>query len=222
MTSIAILGGTGPQGRGLGYRFARAGHVVTVGSRSADRAEAVAAELSGGLPDSASITGADNAAATAGADVVVIAVPFAGFRELLTELAGEMTGRIVVSCVNPLGFDKRGSFGLDVPEGSAAELAAALLPGARVVSAFHHLSAVNLVTTEAPSGEDVLVCGDDAEARATVCNLAAAIVGKPGIAVGPLRLSRYLENLTAVLISINRRYKAHSGVAITGLPRAGE
>lgn len=219
MTTISIVGGTGPQGKGLGYRFARAGHRVILGSRNAERAQSVAAELAQKFPDTAQITGDSNAPAAAAADIVVVAVPYDGFRETLTELAADIGESIVIVCVNPLGFDKSGPYGLDVPEGSAAEIAAALLPRAKVVSAFHHVSAVNLLKSDGFSGEDILVCGDDPDAKSRVQELAAAVAGKSGIDAGPLRIARQLEPFTAVLISINKRYKAHSGVTIAGLPR---
>ena len=216
---IAVIGGTGPQGRGLGYRFARHGHRVTLGSRSADRAEEAAERLRGrGVPGA--VAGADNAAAAAGAEVVVLAVPYDGHDDLVAALADQLTGKVVVSCVNPLGFDKAGPFGLDVPGGSAAETAAALVPGARVVGGFHHVSAVSLWGEEEYlSHEDVLVCGDDADAKQVAIDLAVCVTGRPGIDAGRLRLARQLEPLTAVLISINKRYKTRSGVAISGVPR---
>ena len=141
--TIAVIGGTGPQGKGLGYRFARAGHAVVVGSRSAERAEEVASQIrERGVPGE--VSGAANAEAAAGADLVLLAVPYDGHDALVADLAEELAGKVVVSCVNPLGFDKQGPFGLDVPGGSAAETAAALVPDARVVGAFHHVSAVTL------------------------------------------------------------------------------
>lgn len=217
--AIALIGGTGPQGKGLAYRFARGGHAVVIGSRSEERAAATAQEI-GAMPKVVgAVTGASNVDAAAGADVAVLAVPYDGHRELLAELRDALTGKVVVSCVNPLGFDKAGPFGLEVPEGSAAEQAAALLPAARVVAAFHHVSAVNLIDPDGDlSHEDVLVVGDDAEAKATICELARTIGGRPGVDSGALRLARQLEPFTAVLISINKRYKIRSGVAIAGMP----
>ncbi|HET9970720.1 MAG TPA: NAD(P)-binding domain-containing protein, partial [Streptosporangiaceae bacterium] len=141
---IGILGGTGDQGRGLARRFALAGHPVLIGSRSAERAEAAAQQLGHG------VRGLANAAAAREADVVIAAVPWEGHGELLSALAGELAGKIVVDCVNPMGFDKRGAYALTADEGgpaegSAAEQAAALLPGSRVVAAFHHVSAILLL-----------------------------------------------------------------------------
>ncbi len=215
---IALIGGTGPQGKGLAYRFARGGHDVIIGSRSAQRAAATAVEIGAMAKVVGAVTGAGNVDAAAAADVVILAVPYAGHSELLTELRDVLNGKVVVSCVNPLGFDKSGPFGLDVPQGSAAEQAAELLPGARLVAAFHHVSAVNLIDPDGDlSHEDVLVVGDDTDAKATVCELARTVSGRPGVDSGALRLAGQLEAFTAVLISINKRYKIRSGVAIAGL-----
>ena len=215
--SIAIVGGTGDQGRGLAYRFARAGHHVLIGSRKAERGEASAAELAQ-LPgaDAGRITGGDNATVSAAADVVIVAVPYDGHAETVQSVAPELAGKIVIDCVNPLGFDKRGPYALSVPEGSAAEQAAALLPESRVVAAFHHVSAVLLADptiTEIPT--DVMVLGDDREATDLVIGLVDRIPGMRGIYAGRLRNARQVEALTANLIAINRRYKAHAGLRIT-------
>ncbi len=213
-TTVAILGGTGPQGRGLARRFAAAGVTVVIGSRSAERAAETAATLvsaTGG-----SVSGVANAEAAAAGDVVVVAVPWEGHGELLGELADALAGRVVVDCVNPLGFDKQGAFALDVAEGSAAEQARALLPGSRVVAAFHHVSAVHLEDPDiAEVDTDVLVLGDDREATDLVQALASVVPGMRGVYGGRLRNARQVEALTANLISINRRYKAHAGLRVT-------
>jgi NADPH-dependent F420 reductase len=217
MRTIAIIGGTGPQGKGLGYRFAKGGHNVILGSRSAERAnDAVTAFRE--RPVTGSVRGAANASAADAADLVVLAIPFDGHDDLVAELAPQLFGKVVVSCVNPLGFDKRGPFGLDLGPTSAAESAQALLPDSQVIGAFHHLSAVTLFgDAETLEHEDVLVCGDDERAKGIVMELAATVTGKPGIDAGALRLARQLEPLTAVLIAINKRYKVRSGIAIVGL-----
>ncbi|MBX6356127.1 MAG: NADPH-dependent F420 reductase [Micromonosporaceae bacterium] len=216
--TIAVIGGTGPQGKGLGFRFALAGHSVLIGSRSQERATAAAEEIAARLPAGATITGKDNATAAGSAEICVLAVPFAGHDDLVTSLRDQLAGKIVVSCVNPLGFDKAGPYGLAVDGGSAAERAAALLPQSRVVGAFHHLSAVRLLADDKPlDAEDVLVCGDDKTAKQLVMDLATAVVGRPGVDAGRLRMARQLEPLTAVLISINKRYRTHAGIAVTGL-----
>jgi NADPH-dependent F420 reductase len=217
--SIGVVGGTGPQGKGLAYRFAGDGHEVVLGSRSAERAEAAAAEVAGRLPR-ARVRGATNHDAVAAADVAVLAVPYDGHDELVRDLASVLAGRIVVSCVNPIGFDAQGPFGLpDVAGGSAAEQAAALVPGARVVGAFHHVAAVTLGRREGYlHEEDVLVCGDDRESKEVVMELASCVTGRAGVDAGRLRMARQLEPLTAVLISVNKRYRTRSGIAVSGIP----
>ncbi len=184
--TIAVIGGTGPQGRGLAYRWARHGHTVLIGSRAEDRAEQAAAEIRGrGVR--AEVRGATNAAAAAAADVVVLAVPYDGHDDLVAGLAGVLAGKTVISCVNPLGFDKQGPYGLDLPGGSAAEVAAALVPEASVVGAFHHVSAVSLWgEDEYLDHEDVLVCGDDQEAKQVAIDLARAVTGRDGVDGGAL------------------------------------
>ncbi|MET1058938.1 MAG: NADPH-dependent F420 reductase [Nocardioides sp.] len=217
---IAVIGGTGPQGKGLAYRWARHGHEVVIGSRSAEKAVATAHEVGdrvgaeGGAPV---VSGATNAEAAAGAEVVVLAVPYDGHDELVASLAEDLAGKTVISCVNPLGFDKRGPYGLDV-ERSAAEAAAELAPDATVVGAFHHVSAVSLWSkAEYLDHEDVLVCGDSAEGKEVAQELARSVTSRIGIDAGMLRLARQLEPLTAVLISINKAYKVRSGIRISGI-----
>ena len=217
MSTIAIIGGTGPQGKGLAYRFSKGGHAVILGSRSEERAIDAATEL-GRRTTAGSIRGAANAKAADEADLVLLAIPFDGHDDLVAELAPQLGGKVVISCVNPLGFDKRGPYGLDLGPTSAAENAQNLLPDSHVVGAFHHLSAVSLIgEADVLDHEDVLVCGDDTDAKAAVIELAATVTGKPGVDAGALRLARQLEPLTAVLISVNKRYKVRSGIAIVGL-----
>ncbi|HET6815784.1 MAG TPA: NADPH-dependent F420 reductase [Mycobacteriales bacterium] len=219
MTTLAFLGGTGDQGRGLARRFAMAGHPVVIGSRSAERAEAAATELRETVGDGAApITGAGNAEAAAAADIVVVAVPWEGHETLLQSVAPALAGKIVVDCVNPLGFDERGAFALPVSEGSAAEQAAALLPDSRVVAAFHHVSAVLLLDQGvAEVDTDVLVLGDDREATDEVQALVGEIPRMRGVYAGRLRNAHQVEALTANLISVNRRYKAHAGIRVTDI-----
>ena len=212
--TVAVLGGTGPQGRGLARRFAGAGVPVVIGSRSAERASATAADLADAT--GGTVTGADNAGAAAAGDIVVVAVPWDGHAELLKEVAPALAGKVVVDCVNPLGFDKQGAFALHVEEGSAAQQAQALLPDSTVVGAFHNVSAVKLEDPEVASVDtDVLVLGDVREATELVQDLAGTIPGVRGIYGGRLRNAHQVEALTANLISINRRYKAHAGVRVT-------
>ncbi|MEO3871384.1 NADPH-dependent F420 reductase [Nonomuraea sp. B12E4] len=210
--SIAILGGTGDQGKGLARRFALAGHRVLIGSRSAQRARDAAASIGAGA------AGGENAAVAAEADVVIVAVPYEGHRALLESLRAELAGKIVVDCVNPLGFDKQGAYALPVAEGSAAQQAAAVLPDSTVVAAFHHVSAVLLMDPAVDKVDlDVLVLGDDREATDIVQALAEAVPGVRGVYGGRLRNAQQIEAFTANLISINRRYKAHAGLRITDI-----
>jgi NADPH-dependent F420 reductase len=214
--TLAFLGGTGDQGRGLARRFALAGHPVLLGSRSVERAAAAADSVRESVPPGADIRGLANADAAAAADTVVLAVPYDGHAELVRDLAPVLAGKLVIDCVNPLGFDGKGAYPLDVPEGSAAEQAAALLPDSQLVAAFHHVSAVLLLDPEVESVDtDVLVLGDDRAATDAVQDLVGEIPGMRGIYAGRLRNCRQVEALTANLISINRRYKAHAGLRVT-------
>ena len=221
---LAVVGGTGPHGRGLGTRFAAAGLAVAIGSRDPERAAAAAdevTELAGRLADDAG-TGAvkveagANADVVADADIVVVAVPWSGHAETLRELAPLLADKVVVDCVNPLGFDDRGPYPVVVAEGSAAQQAQRLLPGSRVVAAFHHVSAVLLLDPEVRGVDtDVLVLGDDREAADQVIALAGTVPGMRGVFAGRLRNAGQVEAFAANLIAINRRYKAHAGIRVT-------
>jgi len=207
---VGVLGGTGEQGRGLAVRLTAAGQRVVIGSRSAERAEAAAAEIGRG------VTGADNLACAASSDVLIVAVPYDGHRDLLVSLAEALDGKVVIDCVNPLGFDKQGAFALAVEEGSAAQQAASVLPQSRVVGAFHHVSAVLLLDETIDTLDtDILVVGDDRGATDIAQALAARIPGMRGIYAGRLRNAHQVEAMTANLISMNRRYKAHAGLRVT-------
>jgi 8-hydroxy-5-deazaflavin:NADPH oxidoreductase len=216
--TVAVLGGTGPQGRGLVRRWATAGVATVIGSRDAERAGEIAAELAEAT--GGDVQGLGNADAAATADVVIVAVPYDGHAELLRSLAETLAGKVVVDCVNPIGFDKQGGFALEVPDGSAAQEAAALLPDSIVVAAFHHVSAVVLNDPEISSVDtDILVLGESEHRDATdlVRALADAIPGVRGVYAGRLRNAHQVEALTANLIAINRRYKAHAGLRVTDL-----
>jgi NADPH-dependent F420 reductase len=215
--TIGVLGGTGPLGGGLARRFAAAGAPVVVGSRDADRGARIAAEIRADVPRG-SVSGSDNADVARQADVLVVAVPYEGHAELLHGLAPLLAGKIVVDTVNPLGFDKHGPYALRVPEGSAAQQAAALLPDSRVTAAFHHVSAPLLNDLSVPElALDVLVlgAGEDRGATDTVQALAELIPGVRGVYGGRLRNAHQVEAFTANLIAINRRYKAHAGIRVT-------
>lgn len=217
LSSICVIGGTGAQGRGLAVRFAAAGHHVLVGSRSTEKATAAAAAIRALLPSDASgrVTGHTNAGAAAAADVVVIATPWDDAVDSVSWLAPHVAGKVVISCVNPLGFDKRGPFGLEVDAGSAAEHIAGQLPDARVAGAFHHVAASRLAEAAADlSDEDILVAADDPGAASVAAELCRTVTGRAGVDAGPLRMCRQLEPWTAVLISVNKGYRTHSGISL--------
>jgi NADPH-dependent F420 reductase len=218
--TIAVLGGTGDQGLGLGLRWAKAGAAVIVGSRAADRAASAAADIN-------ARTGTDrargmvNAAAAAATDIVVLTVPFASQRATLEDVKAALPGKILVDVTVPLVPPRVGTVQLP-PEGSAAKIAQAIVgPEVKVVSAFQNVSAHGLQDLAHDIACDVLVTGDDAEARETVVVLAEAI-GLRAFHAGPLANAAAAEALTSILISINRRYKVPgSGIQITGVPRPG-
>jgi 8-hydroxy-5-deazaflavin:NADPH oxidoreductase len=213
---IAILGGTGKEGAGLGLRWAQSGHDVTIGSRDAERARLKAAELSGQA--GRTISGKSNRDAAAAADMVVLALPASGLAATLGDLKDACRGKVVVSAVVPLSF---GGGRLFTPpaEGSSAEQVQALLgPEARVVAAFHHIAAHELSAAGHDIECDLLLCGADAEAKKAVAELGQGM-GLRAVDVGPLTNAGPLEGITAVLATINRRYKLkNSGIKITGLP----
>ncbi len=214
---IGIVGGTGKEGSGLGLRWARAGHEVIIGSRDAERARAKAAELTAAAPG-ARVSGMPNREAVAAADVVVLAVPANGLGPTLPDITDACRGKVVISTVVPLTFGG-GRLFTPPPQGSSAEEAQALLgPEARVVAAFHHIAAHELAAGEHPIDCDLLLCGGDSEAKKLVAELGASM-GLRAVDVGALTNAGPLEGITAVLATINRRYKLkNSGIKITGLP----
>jgi len=213
--TIAILGGTGKEGAGLAARWALAGHAVVIGSRDAERARARAAELRE-LTGQPAIDGATNAEAARRGEVIVIALPAQGLAATLPDVREACRGKVVVSAVVPLTFGG-GRLFTPPPAGSSAEEVAALLPGARIVAAFHHIAAHELSETAHPIDCDLLVCGDDAGAKQSAEQLGAAM-GLRAVDAGPLTNAGPLEGITALLATINRRYrKKNAGIRITGL-----
>jgi len=217
---VGVLGGTGPQGRGLAVRLAAAGQRILLGSRDADRAADTAGQVAERARTAAagevSVTGGANEDVAGAADLVIVAVPYTGHAATLAGLATPLAGKVVVDCVVPMGFDELGAYVLDVPEGSVAQQAAASLPDSAVVGAFHHLSAVLLEDLSRPTLDgDVMVVGDDRAATDTVQALAGRLPGMRGVYAGRLRNARQVEALTINLVSVNRRYKAHAGIRIT-------
>ena len=213
---VAIIGGTGPEGLGLAMRFAQAGGDIIIGSRSQERADEATAKVRDRIPRGR-VRGMPNVEAANAANILIIAVPFEGQRDALLQLGSASVGKILISTVVPLQFEKGRPKAIRVEEGSAAEQAQATLPNAKVVAAFHNLSAKELAEIEHEVPSDVVVCGNDKEAKQVVIALAGKIKGVRGIDGGGLESSRYVEDLTALLLTINRIYKVQSGVRIVGV-----
>jgi 8-hydroxy-5-deazaflavin:NADPH oxidoreductase len=216
--TVAILGGTGKEGTGLALRWARAGHRILIGSRSAERAVTQARELARQVPEGR-FDGRTNADAAREADLVVVAVPHAGHASLLCELRPALADKIVLDTVVPLDFAGPRLYA-PPPEGSAAEEAARILgPGARVVAGLHTLAAHELTQLPHALDADVLICGDDAEAKALASRLVEDL-GVRCLDAGPLSMAPTLEGLTALMVRLNRRYRSRSAaLRITGLEK---
>jgi 8-hydroxy-5-deazaflavin:NADPH oxidoreductase len=217
---IPIIGGTGALGYGLALRWARAGQATVIGSREAERAEQAAERVRGEV-DGSEVEGLENAEAAQGGPIVFLTVPFRAQSETLTNLKETLTaGQILVDCTVPLAAAVSGKATrtLGVWQGSAAEQAAEMVPeGVIVVSAMHSVNAVKLAEPGAID-EDVLLCADRRADKARVATLIDAIEGFRAVNAGTLEMARIAETLTAMLIAINVRYKARSGLRITDLP----
>lgn len=214
--TIAVLGGTGNEGPGLAMRWAQAGHTVIIGSRKADKAERIAQELNEKLGEDL-ITGLENPAAAHACELAVLTVPYFAQNALLETLKDELRGKILINVTVAMKPPNVAQAFIP-PEGSACEQAQEIL-GAEVavVAAFQNVGAHNLEPLDHPVDCDVLICGDDAEAKAVARRLAEEI-GTRGIDAGPLANAKVVEGLTSVLISINKQYKVPgSGIRITGL-----
>ncbi|MEE9261546.1 MAG: NADPH-dependent F420 reductase [Dehalococcoidia bacterium] len=213
---LAFLGGTGPEGRGLALRFALAGEEVTIGSRDPDRARE-AAQVLQKLAPQASIRGDENLEAAKRGDVVFVTVPYEAQKPLVTQLEDELAGKLVINVVAPLAFEKGRPRAVPVEEGSAAMQSQSLLPRSKVVAAFQNLSATELLAPDRAMEGDVVVCSDHQEAKERVMALVGLIKNLRGVDGGGLENARYVEQLTALLLSINRIYKAHSSIRIVGV-----
>jgi len=219
---IGIIGGTGPEGSGLAYRWARAGEQIVIGSRDAKRAAETASQLRARIGGAAQIEGADNVAAVAQCEIVVLTVPFSGQATLLKQLKSLWKpGTIAIDTTVPLAATVGGSPTrmLGVWQGSAAEQTRELLPpGVSVAAAFHNLGA-ELLAGGGPVECDVLVCSDDEKAKQAAMELAEKIPGVRGLNGGKLENARIVESVTALLVGLNIRYKVHAaGIRFTGLP----
>jgi len=218
---IAVLGGTGPAGMGLALRWVRAGEAILIGSRDAQRAQEAAEKIKLKTGNQARISGMENSAACAAADILVLTVPFESQATLLKQLKPAIRpGSILIDATVALaaGVGGRASRTLGVWQGSSAQQAAELVPkGVSVAAAFHNLSA-ELLNRDDLLDCDVIVCSDDADAAKLTRSLAAKIPGVRAIDAGKLENARTLEQITALLIGLNIRHKGHAGIRITGLP----
>jgi NADPH-dependent F420 reductase len=216
-TTVAILGGTGGLGRALALRACASGHPVVIGSRTAERAEATAAELRSLLPD-AQVVGLPNVRAVEGSDLTVLSVPFDGVGTLTSSLGRALEGRVLIDTVVPLRI-RRGFAELEPIAGaaSAGEWLQAALPAVRVVSAFKTVPAATLADVAGPARADVLVCGDDDRARRDVIGWIGRMVGLRAVDAGTIRNARYVEGITALLVNLNVQHHARTSVTITGL-----
>jgi len=216
MTTVGIVGGTGPAGRGVAIRLASAGYVVTLGSRDATRASQIANAL---VPRGAgAVTGASNEEA-ARADVVVIATPWDSAVSTVAALREPLRGKVVISMVNALSREGREVIPFYPPRGSMSAQLAFALPQSTVVGAFHHLPAAQMEDLDSGLDADVVIVGDDANARDLVAAIVNSMPGLRAIIAGSLSLASAVEAFTAVCISINIRHKAHSYVKLAGLER---
>ena len=213
---IGFIGGTGPEGRGLALRFALAGEDILIGSRDAERAQA-AADSVREISPSISIDGGLNADVASRSEIVVVAVPYSAQRPTLKALTEELRGKLIINVVAPLTFSKGKASAIRVEAGSAALEAREIVPDATHTAAFHNVSAQELLIPDRPLDTDIVVFGDDAGAKGKVIELAETIKGARGVDGGGLENARYCEDLTALLLNINRIYKAHSMIRIVGI-----
>lgn len=219
VSKLAILGGTGGQGFGLALRFAAGGEHVVIGSRSAERAEEAAAKIRAALPQ-AWVEGRENVAAADAAGRIVLALPVEGLMTFLEQGGRHLAGKLVVDAMVPLVVHKRVAE-LESIGGapSVSELVQGSVPDARVVCAFKNVPSESLQDLSRTLSSDVILCGDDDEARREVAALVEHVPGLRAIEAGPLRLARYVEGLTALLVSLNIRHRTLTTMAVVGLER---
>ena len=213
---VALVGGTGPGGFGVAARLALAGHAIAIGSRSLERAEEAAAKVRAVAPD-ANLSVGTNEEIIAGAEIVFLTVRDDAQRDTVRRLGDMFAGKVVISMANPLRVGNGTARYVAPPEGSLAEEVQHDAPDAHVVSAMHEIDVRKLSKIDRVLDADTLVCGDDDRAKKTAMKLLADLGVRP-VDAGPLANSRYIESFIAVLITINFRYKASTGLRITGLP----
>ena len=220
MATIGFIGGTGPEGLGLAMRLAMAGERVLIGSRRIERAEDAAQTVrdavseAGGSPDAG---GGVNRDVVEQSDVVIIVVPFDGHEATLNDLRDAIGNKLVIDAAVPLTMENRVPGISDVEQGSATEQAQALLPDARVVGAFHNLSARKLQKLSDPMEGDVLITADDEDAKQQVVELVGKMPDLRPVDAGPLSMSKFVEDLTALIIGMNMRYKTQAAVRMVGI-----
>ena len=218
---VAIVGASGALGFGLAVRLARAGVPIAIGSRDVTRAVQAAERARAIVPDG-SFSGHDNAGAVRAANTVILSVPFRNQSETLTNLKEALkAGQLLIDATVPLAAAVSGKATrmLGVWQGSAAQQAAEMAPdGVRVVSALHTVSAASLADLEHPLEQDVLLCGDSRADKRDAALLIERIAGLRCVDCGKLEMARITESLTAMLIAVNSRYKAHAGIRLAGLP----
>ncbi len=213
---LAFLGGTGPEGRGLALRYAVAGHEVFIGSRDGSRGIETAQGLLEKRPGISVMGGGNDEAARLG-EMAFICVPYEAQKSLLPGLTESLAGKVVVNVVAPLSFVKGRASAVAVPEGSAAEESQMLLPKSQVVAAFQNLSARKLLAAGKPMEGDVVVCSDHESAKKRVMSLVEVVEGLRAVDGGGLANARYVEQLTALLLNVNRIYRAQSSIKLVGL-----
>ena len=212
---LAILGGTGPEGKGLALRLAMAGEEVVIGSRDATRAND-AAEALKELAPNLKVTGDVNDVAAQQGDTVFLTVPYEGQAALLQQVAPALAGKVVVNVVAPMVFNRGRARAIRVEDGSAAEESQKILADSQVVAALQNLSAEDLMQPDLTMESDVVVCSDHREAKEQVMGLVQRIPNLRAIDGGALEYARYVESLTALLVNINRIYRCHSTIKIVG------
>ena len=220
MATIGFIGGTGPEGLGLAMRLALADDRVLIGSRRPERAEAAAQQVRDALAvvgRTADAGGGVNREVVREADVIIVVVPFDGHEATLIDLRDDIGSKIVVDAAVPLEFVNGQPGVVAVEQGSATEQAQALLPDARVVGAFHNLSARKLQALDDEMEGDVLITGDDAEAKRTVIEMVGRMPRLRPVDAGALAMSSFVEGITALILSINRRYKSNAAVQMVGI-----
>lgn len=209
---IGFLGGTGPEGRGLALRFALSGEKVFIGSRDSIRGIEVAKKMNGLCPGL--IDGGSNETASKVSDIIVVATPYEAQKDILQSLKSNLNHKLIINVIAPLSFSKNGISAVTVKDGSAALECQKMLPDSSVISAFNNISAQDLLKKDKQIDCDVIICGNDQDSKKIVMSLAEKIYSVRAIDGGDLKNSKYVEDLTALLLNINKIYGWHSSIKI--------